>query len=241
MSDNPSDSAEKFSPEDHVAASLLAASLLAFTGGILDAFLYVAHGKVFAGAMTGNAILTGIALLGGKGPDILHHLLPILAFLLGIWLAEMVQTRAKPHHVTLALAAEALGLLAASFLPNSFPEAVFIFTIALLSAFQVGSFRNAESYSYNSTFITGDLRTFTVGLRKTLDPGTRSEGVRQARDLGLVVLTFLVGALTGATLAPRYANRTLWLPSLLIALVFAMALHRSLQHARENKPRLAHH
>ena len=56
--------------------------LLAFAGGTLDAFLYLVHGKVFAGAMTGNAVLCGIAILGRNGPDILHDALPIAAALL---------------------------------------------------------------------------------------------------------------------------------------------------------------
>jgi uncharacterized membrane protein YoaK (UPF0700 family) len=47
------------SPERRAADSLPSAVLLAFTGGSLDAFIYINHGHVFAAAMTGNAVLFG--------------------------------------------------------------------------------------------------------------------------------------------------------------------------------------
>ncbi len=227
------DPAAGATPERQVAESLSAAMLLAFAGGTLDAFLYLEHGRVFAGAMTGNAVLCGIAILGRNGPDILHHALPLAAFLCGVLISEVLQARIKHHAVTLGLALETAGLLAASFLPLSFPDPVFIFLIALLAAFQIASFRTADAYTYNSTFITGDLRTFIVGLYKAFQPATRSEGLRQFRDLGGVIASFLVGALAAAALAHRHANHTLWLPALAVGLVFVMALNRSLEHSRQ--------
>jgi uncharacterized membrane protein YoaK (UPF0700 family) len=40
------------------------AMLLATTGGLLDAVVYLNHGHVFANAMTGNVIFLGIAAVG---------------------------------------------------------------------------------------------------------------------------------------------------------------------------------
>ena len=229
----PGDLAAEPTPERQVANSIPAAALLAFNGGILDAFLYLAHGRVFAGAMTGNAILCGIALLSRNGHAILHHALPVVAFVCGVWISEVLQARLRHHAVTAALALEAVGLGIASLLPAAFPDPVFIFLIALLAAFQIATFRTAETYSYNSTFITGNLRTFTVGLYKTLRPATRAEGGRQARDLGFVVAAFLLGAMTGAILSPRYGNHTLWLPVLAVLVVFLLAIRCSVQQAAE--------
>ena len=59
--------------EKRVADSLTSGMLLAFVGGSLDAFLYLNHGHVFAGAMTGNAVLCGIALLSGNKGNAVHH------------------------------------------------------------------------------------------------------------------------------------------------------------------------
>ena len=209
------------------ADSVVAAMLLSFTGGCLDAFLWLNHGNVFAGAMTGNAVLCGIALLSHNGWNALHHALPILAFICGVWSAELLQRRLKHHAVTVGLTCECLGLLAASFLPVSFPDLLFNPFIAFLAAYQIASFRKVDGISYNSTFITGDLRTTVVGLYEALDPAKRKEGLRQARSVGLVILCFLAGAAAGALLAPHYANHTMWLPVAALVVVLAMVVRRS--------------
>lgn len=212
------------SPERRAADSLPSATLLAFAGGSLDAFLYLQHGRVFAGAMTGNAVLCGIALLGHDRSEAVRHASPILAFICGVLLAEWLQDRLQHHAVTVGLGCEILGLLAASFLPRSFPDVLFVPFIALLAAYQIASFRKADQYSYNSTFITGDLRTAVVGLYRALHPESRREGLRQARELGLIVASFLAGAVAGAILAPRLNNHALWLPALVLLLVLGIAL-----------------
>ncbi len=229
LSSTPTDNpAPQTTPERRATESLLAATLLAFAGGSLDAFLYLQHGRVFAGAMTGNAVLCGIALLGDDHSEALRHALPLLAFFCGVLLAEAVQDRMKYHAVTAGLACEIGGLILASFLPRSFPDLLFVPFIALLAAYQIASFRKADQYSYNSTFITGDLRTAVVGLYQALNPVTREKGLRQARELGLIIGSFLLGAVAGSMLAPRFGNRTLWAPVLALLLVFGIALRRSL-------------
>ena len=47
--------------------TLLSATLLATTGGLLDAVVYTLHGHVFASSMTGNVILLGIAAFSRTG------------------------------------------------------------------------------------------------------------------------------------------------------------------------------
>ena len=231
---HPPDGSEP-SPERTAAETLVSATLLAFTGGSLDAFLYLQHGKVFAGAMTGNAVLCGIALLGGNGYEAVSHCLPLVAFVCGVLLAETAQDRLKHHAVTTGLACEIAGLLGASFLPRRFPDMLFISCIALLSAYQIASFGKTDRYSYNSTFITGDLRTAIVGVYKALHRETRAEGLTQARELGLIVGCFLTGAVTGAVLAPRTGNHTLWVPSFALCVVFFMALRRSLAQGNSSQ------
>jgi uncharacterized membrane protein YoaK (UPF0700 family) len=218
----------KPTPERSAADSLLSASLLAFTGGSLDAFLYLQHGKVFAGAMTGNAVLTGIAILSHDHTDVVRHILPIIAFLLGVWVARLIDGRLR-HGVVIGLAAEISGLTLASFLPRNFPENLFVPLIALLAAYQITSFRSADTFSYNSTFITGNLRTMMDGLYDALDPAKRPQALRQARDLATIVSCFIGGAVAGATLAPHAHNHTLWLSESTLLLVLLIALDRNRQ------------
>jgi uncharacterized membrane protein YoaK (UPF0700 family) len=70
-------------PQDTSAqpAALSDAMLLAATGGLLDAVVYLNHGHVFANSMSGNVIFLGIAVLGRDWGDIVPYLLPLAGFL----------------------------------------------------------------------------------------------------------------------------------------------------------------
>jgi uncharacterized membrane protein YoaK (UPF0700 family) len=213
--------------EHHIPGSLPSAILLAITGGSLDAFIYLNHGHVFAAAMTGNGILLGVSVLHHDYTQTLHHLLPILAFMLGVLLAKLLDAKLKAHAITVGLLCEIVALLIASFLPGSFPDLAYVPFIAIVAAYQVASFRTADTYSYNSTFMTGNLRTAADGLYDALTPGKRLSGLRKCRELTLIVLAFLLGAIAGAILAPRLYNHTLWFIDLPLVAVLCITLGRS--------------
>jgi uncharacterized membrane protein YoaK (UPF0700 family) len=223
------------SPERRATNSLPSALLLAFTGGVLDAFLYIAHGEVFAGAMTGNAVLTGIALLSHDRQNALHHLLPIVSFLVGIWLAFAVESRMKRHAAVAGLLFEGLGLFVLSWLPGGYPDALFIVSISGLAGYQIASFRRVDSYSYNATFITANLRTVVEASHNALIPAQRRESLRRLRDLGLVVILFIAGVFIGALLTSRLGNHALWAAVIPLAVVLALALDRDLRAARSQQ------
>lgn len=232
MAASPAESPPQSPAEARAAASVPSALLLAFTGGVLDAFLFVAHGKVFAGAMTGNMVLTGIAILSHHVQNAVHQALPIVAFAFGIWLAYSLESTLSRHAAVAGLALEIAGLLTASFLPGWVPDAVFIIIISGVAGFQISTFRTIDEYSYNATFITGNMRATLEALHNTLDPAKRSEAAKKFRDLALVFVAFLAGAVAGALLTPRMGNRALWLPCAALLLVLVSAVRR-IQHAEE--------
>jgi uncharacterized membrane protein YoaK (UPF0700 family) len=211
-------------PERRAANTVASACLLAFTGGSLDAFLYLTHGGVFAGAMTGNAVLAGIALLGHNHYDALHHLIPLAGFVLGVWGEQELDAHVGRHAVLIGLTTEIVVLFAASWLPRTFPDHLFIFIVTIVCAYQVGSFRTVDEYTYNSTFMTGNIRQAISALHTFVHEGERSKALREFQDLGLIVVCFVLGAACGAVLAPRFGNRTLWLPvaALIVILIFAV-------------------
>jgi uncharacterized membrane protein YoaK (UPF0700 family) len=217
-------------PERRVADSLPSAILLAFTGGSLDAFVYLNHGHVFAAAMTGNGVLFGIAILHRDLSQAIRHVLPILAFLLGAFAAKSLDNHLKQRAVTVGLLCEIAILFAVSWLPGSFPDLAFVPLIAVVAAYQITSFRTAEHYAYNSTFMTGNLRTAVDGLYAYFSASTvqdRQAGLRQFHALSLLVAAFMSGAIAGALLAPRLLNRTLWIIELPLVAVLVLVLKRS--------------
>ena len=64
--------------------------ILTLVGGFLDAYTYICRGGVFANAQTGNIVLMSIKLaeLDIKGG--LYYLIPILAFMCGIFFSEKI-------------------------------------------------------------------------------------------------------------------------------------------------------
>ena len=76
-----------------MSESLLVGLLLAFSGGLMDAYTYVLRDHVFANAQTGNIILFAISLFEGSAPAAVRYLLPILSFMLGVLSAQGVRLR----------------------------------------------------------------------------------------------------------------------------------------------------
>ena len=215
-------------PERRAASTIFSACVLAFAGGSLDAFLYLNHDKVFAGAMTGNAVLAGIALLSHDHYEALHHLLPLVGFVLGVWGARELDCHVGRHAVLIGLSTEIAVLFVASWLPLTFPDNLFIFVVTIVCAYQVASFRTVDKYTYNSTFITGNLRQAISALHTAAHEGRRSEAIGEFRDLGGIIVCFVLGAVCGAVLAPHAGNRTLWLPLAALVVILILAVRGDL-------------
>lgn len=198
-------------PPSPLRSHLPAAVLLAATGGMLDAIVYLLHGGVFANAMTGNTIFLGIALVQHHWWQVLRHVAPLCAFLAGVLAARRVQYEPGRLTALLALGIEMAGLFGLELLPRGFPELLFTATVSFVSVFQVTTFRRVGPFSYNSTFVTGNLREVGEGLFdsfRAMDPAIRFTARRKFRDLLTICLAFLAGAAVGAVAArvsPKYA------------------------------------
>ena len=232
MPDQPSnpaaDSPNNESPdaEHRAVGSFPSAILLALTGGALDAFIYLNHGHVFAVAMTGNCVLLGVSILHHDYAQAIRHLLPIFGFFTGIFFAHLLDKALEHHAVTVGLVCEISALFLASFLPGRFPDLAFVPIIAIVAAYQVASFRKADDYAYNSTFMTGNLRTAADGLSDALSPTKRKAGLRKFRELSCIVFAFLAGATAGAILSQHLYNHTLWLINLPLVIVLILTVRR---------------
>lgn len=210
--------------------TIVGACLLAATGGMLDVIVYLNHGHVFACAMTGNVVLMGIAALQQDWFQVARHVSLLAAFSLGVFASMFLRSR---HAIVTSLTLEIVALTVAGAVPAGFSPVFFAAFIALFASLQSATFRHVNHSSYNSTFLTGNLRTAVEGAYLALFPSEAEanetvtpaeKGRAQARELGFVCLAFFVGALLGAWLAPRYANHSFWavLPALLAALLLAL-------------------
>ena len=196
---------------------------------MLDAVVYLNHGHVFANAMTGNVVLLGISAVTDHWGQIVPHLAPIVAYLVGVSASRLIRAIPLRHGALLTLSLEIVTLFAAGLLSPSFPQPVFTSAIAFVSAFQVATFRQVGPFTYNSTFVTGNLRDMTEGWwnhRLEHDPAARYKGFEKSRDMGLVCVCFLAGATAGAVVAPRFPVHAVWFAEPMLLVVLLLTLGR---------------
>ena len=193
----------KTSHHGQMSESFLTAVFLSLSGGLQDAYTYLFRGKVFANAQTGNIVLLSANLMDGNWERVLHYLVPLCAFALGVLTAEKMRERFREmrtlHWRQLVVLGEGLLLFLVGFLPqeqNLLANAIVSFACAM----QVQAFRKVDGYAFASTMCIGDLRSGVEALciwRKTHEPQARD---RMLRYFGIILL-FAIGAgivVTGA-------------------------------------------
>jgi uncharacterized membrane protein YoaK (UPF0700 family) len=132
--------------QEQVSDSFALGTILSFAGGFLDAYTYIARGGVFANAQTGNIVLLGLHAAKGNWREAFYYVFPILAFISGIHIAELIRDRLKGrmkglfHWRQIILCVE-IGTLAA----NVFMERAAIFTCGILLAAFAGMTRRGEA------------------------------------------------------------------------------------------------
>ena len=129
--------------------SLANGLLLAFAGGMMDAYTYLCRGQVFANAETGNLVLLGIQLAQRNWGRALYYLWPIMSFALGVLLTEWLRSHftplpGLPHWRQLVLVVECGGLLLVSLLPVGPLDWLANVIVSFVSAMQIESFRKFE-------------------------------------------------------------------------------------------------
>lgn len=193
---------------------LLTAVLLTFAGGSMDACTYVAHGHVFATAQTGNIVLLALGLASGDFADAGRHVPSLLAFSAAIVcsrILEGVLDRSRERSPALRLFLECVGLLALVWYADRLPDMVVTASVAFIGGLQLTTFSRVDSWSFNSTITTGNLRDLFSAISMVwLRPG-EGQHRRRAIALGAICLAFFAGALVGGYCTMRLGDRALLL------------------------------
>jgi uncharacterized membrane protein YoaK (UPF0700 family) len=203
-----------------------ASAVFACVGGILDAFTYFGHGRVFANSMTGNVVLLGVDVMQEDWHQALRHLFPICSFFVGISAARMFFVHClsgsiqNPDLAVLTIEIVLLGAIGC--LPDASSDFLITTTIAFAASLQSEAFRSA-----NSTFTTGNLRTLSESGFDFLFDNSQFAARRMVRIFSVICSMFLFGAITGAFMTQRLHNKTLWIVSLMLALLWVRLIPSS--------------
>lgn len=205
-----------------MSESFLTAVFLSLSGGLQDAYTYLFRGKVFANAQTGNIVLLSTNIMDGRWDKVLHYLVPLCAFALGVLAAEKMrehfQAMQRLHWRQLVVLGEVLLLFAVGFLPQSqnlLANAIVSFSCAM----QVQAFRKVNGYAFASTMCIGNLRSGMESLcayGKTKD----KKILRKSGNYFGIIFLFAVGAALGGHMIGYIGARTIWISCIILLISF---------------------
>ena len=198
------------------------AVFIILSGGFQDAYTFIARGKVFANAQTGNIVLMSAALFRGEWLTAVKYLIPLGAFFLGVLAAESVHFRCKKyeklHWRQIILIAEIVLLFAVGFIPNS-ADAAANALVSFVCALQVQSFHKINGHIYASTMCIGNMRSGAESLCAFFRTHEKETLKKAVTDFG-VILVFAAGAGAGALVTALLGNGSVWVCSALLTAGF---------------------
>jgi uncharacterized membrane protein YoaK (UPF0700 family) len=191
------------------------ASILVIVAGYADAVGFLAFGA-FAGAMTGNTVLLGIALAGKDFNAAAQSAIIIASFLVGVG-ASAILARKLPLAAIFAL--EAIAIVAAALVGPLVAAPVLAFAMGLQNA----TMTRFAGASLNTAFLTGNLQKMMQGFLGRFTGSSRS-AKSEATESAMIV--GLWAAYLGGVVAGALAHHWLTYPLLPVVLLLPLALIR---------------
>ena len=177
--------------------------VLAIVGGYLDAYSYLCRGGVFANAQTGNLVLLSISLVDKKWMMVLNYLCPILAFVAGVLICEVIKLKKYDlnhfHWRQFIILIEITVIVFAGFIPVGKWDSLVNLMISFVCALQVEAFRKVRGNAFATTMCTGNLRSGTEKLFKSIQNKDKKL-MNDSMQYYIVILFFIGGAALGGVL-----------------------------------------
>jgi uncharacterized membrane protein YoaK (UPF0700 family) len=187
--------------------------LLAIVGGFLDAYTFIGRGGVFANAQTGNIVFLGIYASKGEWRQALAHVPPILAFAIGVIVAEAIKNNSSRLYILdwarTVLILEIIVLFIIGFIPQTIPNIIVTVTVSFVTSIQVSSFRKLVDSQYSTTMSTGNLRSASQAAYIAFTQKDRESAMRAIR-FSTIILSFLFGAFVGGLLTLIFGVKAIW-------------------------------
>jgi len=199
-------------------------AILAMSGGFQDAYTY--NVRVFSNAQTGNIVLMSQHIMMGELMKGLSYLFPVVAFALGVLVAERIGHRYKGakriHWRQIIVAIEIVILFAVGFIPERY-DMLATMLVSFSCSMQVQAFRKVNGYGYASTMCIGNLRSGTESLSIYLREKQHGALKKAAHYYGIIFI-FAIGAGIGGICSLHIGIRAIWISSILLAIVCAMMI-----------------
>jgi uncharacterized membrane protein YoaK (UPF0700 family) len=212
-----------------MSESFLIGMLLAIAGGFLDAYTYILRGHVFANAQTGNIVLLAIKLSESNYKEAGLYLIPVIAFVVGILIAEFIRRNmAEIHWIHWRQAVVALEfciVLLVAFIPDGLMNSVVNVLISFVCSMQVECFRKVNGNAYATKMCTGNLRSASEQLYRYAVFKDKSAINKSMQYFG-ITLFFIIGAYFGSIIINIYHEASALFCCLLLLAVFVLMFKR---------------
>lgn len=212
-----------FEPRIAGTPRILEPATLALICGYVDSFTLSSFG-VYASFMSGNTTKTGVQAGLGKIEEAGHNLLPIPLFVLGVFIGTILAHQGSRRALFIVAGLLASGV---AVVYVSAPTWLCIAILSLAMGIMNTTITRVGGQHLSIGFVTGDLNSLAqhLALAVKREPVPRAEGSWDTHWWRAGVLVgiwgaFLVGAVLGAALMPRFGIATL-APPLVVLLGLA--------------------
>lgn len=208
---------------------------LTFSGGFIDAYIYIQRGHTLSAGQTGNVIFFAASLANHNLMGMLNRLSTFMAFVIGLGLVGYLHSHIKTQYWrSICLFPIVIICAVIGFLPKSVPNYYIVPAIAFGLAMQNASFSKIQGMAYNNAFTTGNLKNSVVAWSAYFF-GEDKQQYNAAVNYMLLVIAFAVGAIVSAAFQTVLGLRTIWLAIILLGAInitYLMKLRHS--YGRKN-------
>ncbi|WP_027431455.1 YoaK family protein [Lachnospira multipara] len=219
--------ASRLTKQEQMSEALIVGLFLAFSGGFQDAYTYILRGNVFANAQTGNIVLMSTHFMKNEYLYALKYLVPLVAFALGVFIAEQIGFKfkysKKVHWRQIVLLIEIIILFVVGFMPLKY-NILANSLVSLACAMQVQAFRKVSGNAYATTMCIGNLRSGMAAL-SAFTRTRKRETLKKAAYYFIVIFIFAIGAGIGGTFSKDIGIHAIWIScAFLIVAIGLMAM-----------------
>ncbi len=216
----------KLKSKQQMSQSMVLAFFLTFAGGFQDAYSYNMRDEVFANAQTGNIVLLGQNLATGQFLTALRYLIPLIAFISGVYISQLIQQYLKNynrfHWRQIVLIFEIIVLIITAFIPRTVTLNILAnFLMSFACAMQVNSFRKFKEIPCATTMCIGNLRSATELFCKYHSTKNR-QFLKKSLRYYFIVLIFGIGASCGAIVSFRLYERAILIAAGFLLIAFLL-------------------
>lgn len=207
------------------------ACLLTMCAGFSDAYTFIERGGTLTAGQTGNVVFLSVSLIGHKIADVEVKLATMLAFMIGMFLMTVFQ-RFFSHSVwrLSTLVPLVLTTLVAGFLPKEVPNVYIVPFFGLSLGIVAISFGEVDGYTYNYSFMTGNLKK-TMVVYGNFVRDRKMEFFWESLFMTSLIGSFVGGAILSTFLIQYYGLRTIWFVSLVLIIFLS---YRAIQYVRRD-------